>query len=141
MGALSVADKLEIQELLHRSAWAYDEARLDVMEAGYVEDAEMRLRIADGDVIGPHEGRDAVIALNRGAIESQTDQRRHVISNVFFEEEEEDRAVVVSSLTLLGTPPGGETTVLSAGLYRDTVVRRGGRWYFQARFLTLDRPY
>ena len=141
MGALSVADKLTIQELLYRSAWSYDEGRLDVMESGYTEDAAMRLRIAGGDVIGPHVGRDAVIALNRNAIESQTDQRRHVISNVFFEEEQADRAVVVSNLTLLATPPGGETAVVSAGLYRDTVVRRGDEWLFHERFLTLDRPF
>src|SRR5690606_10557864 len=74
---LSAEDKLAIHELLACVAWAYDEARLDLMEDCFTEAVQMRLRIAGGDVIGPYEGRDAVLALNRDAIASQSDQRRH----------------------------------------------------------------
>lgn len=140
MSTLAIEDKQTIQELLARSAWAYDEKRLDVMEACFTEAAQMRLRIAGGDVIGPYDGRVAVLDLIRGSIESQTDQRRHVISNVFFESEEGDTAVVLSNLTLLATADG-EISVLSAGVYRDTVVRDGNGWRFRERFLSLDRPY
>ncbi len=140
MSRLATEDRLAIGELLARAAWAYDEARLDVMEACFTEEAQMRLRIAGGDVIGPHDGRAAVLDLIRGAIESQDDQRRHVITNVFFESEEADRAVVVSNLTLLATVPEA-TTVVSAGLYRDTVVRTPDGWRFVDRFLSLDRAY
>lgn len=140
MSGLSVDDKQDIQELLARSAWAYDEARLDVMEECFQSDAQMRLRIAGGDVVGPYDGRTAVLDLIRGSIESQSDQRRHVISNVFFESQSADEAVVLSNLTLLATA-GGEIAVLSAGVYRDTVVRSDGAWRFRERFLTLDRPY
>lgn len=140
MSALEVDDKVEIQELLARSAWAYDEARLDVMEACFCEDAKMSLRIAGGDVVGPYDGRGAVLDLIRGSIESQNDQRRHVISNVFFESGEGDRAVVLSTLTLLATADG-EISVLSAGVYRDTVERREDGWRFRERFLSLDKPY
>ena len=48
--------------------------------------------------------------------------------------------MVLSNLTLLATA-GGEISVLSAGLYRDTVVRDGNGWSFRERFLSLDRPY
>lgn len=140
MSTLTTEDKLAIHELLARSAWAYDENRMDVMEACFTPEAQMRLQIARGDVIGPHDGRDAVLELIRGAIESQSDQRRHVISNVFFESEDADRAVVLSNLTLLGTADDS-TSVLSAGLYRDTVVRTDGGWRFSDRFLSLDKPY
>ena len=140
MSALSTADRLAIHELLARSAWAYDEARLDVMEACFTTDAQMALRIAGGDVIGPHVGRAAVRALIRNAIESQTDQRRHVISNVFVESESADSAVVVSTLALL-TTANEQTSVLSAGLYRDTVVRTSEGWRFRERFLSLDKGY
>ena len=140
MSALSTADRLAIHELLARSAWAYDEARLDVMEACFTADAQMALRIAGGDVIGPHIGRDAVLKLIRNAIESQSDQRRHVISNVFVESESADSAVVVSTLALL-TTANEQTSVLSAGLYRDTVVRTSEGWRFRERFLSLDKGY
>jgi len=140
MSGLSAEDRQDIQELLARSAWAYDEARLDVMEACFRPDAQMRLRIAGGDVVGPYDGRAAVLDLIRGSIESQSDQRRHVISNVFFESQGIDEAVVLSNLTLLATADG-EIAVLSAGVYRDTVVRSDGAWRFRERFLSLDRPY
>lgn len=140
MSPLPPGDKLAIHELLARSAWAYDEARLDVMKDCFTEAVQMRLRIAGGDVIGPYEGRDAVLALNRDAIASQRDQRRHVVSNVFFESEDGDAAVVVSTLTLLATADG-RTSVVSAGLYRDTVVRTPEGWLFAERFLQLDKPY
>ena len=51
MSALSTADRLAIHELLARSGWAYDEARLDVMQACFTDDAQMSVRIAGGDVI------------------------------------------------------------------------------------------
>lgn len=140
MSGLSVEDKQDIQELLARSAWAYDTARLDVMESCFRSDAQMRMQIAGGDIVGPFDGRVAVLDLIRGSIEAQTDQRRHVISNVFYESQSTDEAVVVSNLTLLATADG-EIAVLSAGLYRDTVVREADGWQFRERFLTLDRPY
>ena len=110
------------------------------MEACFCPDAKMSLRIAGGDVVGPYEGRVAVLDLIRGSIESQSDQRRHVISNVFFESAGVDSAVVLSNLTLLSTSEG-EISVLSAGVYRDEVSRESEGWRFQARFLSLDRPY
>jgi hypothetical protein len=140
MTRLETADRLAIAELLARAAWAYDEGRLDVMEACLTEDARMEVHIAGIDPMPAHEGRAAVLALIGGAIEAQDDQRRHVISNVFFESEDTDRAVVVSNLTLLATTPAA-TTVMSAGLYRDTVVRTGEGWRFCDRQLSLDRPY
>lgn len=140
MSALGTADKLTIHELLARSAWAYDEKRLDVLESCFTVDARMRLRIGSGDFGEPHDGRAAILQLIRGALESQSDQRRHVISNVFFESEEQDSAVVVSTLTLLATADG-RISVLSAGVYRDTVVRAPEGWRFRERLLSLDKGY
>ena len=123
-----------------RSAWAYDEARLDVMEACFTPDARMTVQIADAAAIGPFEGRPAVLELVRGSLAAQRDQRRHVISNVFFESEDTDTAIVLSTLTLLATADG-QITVLSAGVYRDHVVRGPDGWRFRERSLALDRGY
>lgn len=140
MNALSAEAKLAIHELLARSAWAYDEKRMDVMAECFAAEARMSLRIGGGDVIGPYEGRSAVLELIRGSLDAQNDQRRHVIANVFFESETTTSATVISTLTLLATAHGA-ISVLSAGLYRDDVVLEPGGWRFRARFLTLDRPY
>ena len=70
----------------------------------------------------------------------QTDQRRHVVSNIFFEGEREGNPVVVSNLTLMATE-NGEIQLLSAGVYRDTVCRVNGDWQILDRYLELDKPY
>jgi 3-phenylpropionate/cinnamic acid dioxygenase small subunit len=137
---LPTEDKLAIHELLARSAWAYDEAQFAVLEACFTEDARMGLQIAAGDPIGPYEGRAAILDLIRGAMAAQNDQRRHVISNVFFERTDTQSAVVVSTLTLFATV-GEQISVISAGVYRDTVVREPDGWRFRERVLTLDKGY
>jgi len=48
--------------------------------------------------------------------------------------------VVVSTLTLLATADG-RIAVLSAGVYRDTVVRASEGWRFRERLLSLDKSY
>ena len=48
--------------------------------------------------------------------------------------------MAVSNLTLVATE-GGEIELLTAGIYRDTVVEQGGCWCILNRYLELDKPY
>jgi hypothetical protein len=137
---LSAGDKLAIHEVINRSAWSYDAARLDVLGDCFADDAKMSFRIAGGDSIGPYVGREAIVKLIRDSLDSQNDQRRHVISNVFFECEEMDGAVALSNLTLLAVAEG-EVRVLTTGIYRDVFVLQSGTWQIRERFLELDLPY
>jgi 3-phenylpropionate/cinnamic acid dioxygenase small subunit len=136
---LSVQDKLAIHELLSRSAYGFDEAQLDLLEDCFTEDAVFSIRIAGGDLVGPFDGRDAIMGLYRSSIESQTDVRRHVVSNIFFESENDD-PVVISNLTLMATE-NGEIKLLTAGIYRDVVRATQDGWRLLNRHLDLDRPY
>ena len=137
--SLSVEQKLEIHELLSRAAYAYDERDMDMLESCFAADASLSMRIADGDLIGPFEGREAIMGLMRGSMDEQTDVRRHVVSNLFFLATG-DRPEVVSNLTLFATE-NGEIQLLSAGLYRDEVVREGKAWVIVRRHIDLDKPY
>ena len=85
---LSVEQKLAIHELLSRAAYAYDERDMKALEAGFAPEASMSLRIAGGDLIGPFEGRPAILELMRNSMAQQSDVRRHVVSNIFFDESE-----------------------------------------------------
>lgn len=77
----------------------------------------------------------------RQSMETQTDVRRHVITNIFFEEKPGDtRARVVSDLSLFSTE-GGKARLLCTGVYRDVAVRSGGRWVIADRDLYLDGAY
>ena len=71
---------------------------------------------------------------------TQTDQRRHCVSNLFFDDSGSGALEVVSNLTLLATE-NGEICLLSAGVYRDQVVKGEAGWQLHRRHLELDRPY
>ncbi len=137
--ALAAADKLAIQELLGRAAYGYDERDMDMLASCFASDASLTMRVAGGELIGPFEGRESILGLMRDSMARQGDVRRHVVSNIFFLEEGA-RPVVVSNLTLLATG-SGETALLSAGVYRDTVARAGAGWQLARRHIDLDSPY
>ena len=136
---LTTEQKLAIHELLGRAALAYDERDLPTLEAGLAKDAVMSMRIAGGDLIGPFEGREAIMKLFTDSMAQQSDVRRHVISNIFFDESG-DHPVAISNLTLVATE-NGEIQLLTAGLYRDTLVEEGGTWRIIKRHIDLDKPY
>jgi 3-phenylpropionate/cinnamic acid dioxygenase small subunit len=134
-----MADKQAITEVLSRAAYCYDQHDLDGLGACLTQDAVFSLTV-QGNEVGPFEGKDAIMKLYADSMESQTDQRRHVVSNVFFESADGDTATVVSYLTLISVQDG-ELQVISSGYYRDEVVDEGGAWRIKRRALALDRPY
>ena len=137
--SLSAEQKLLINELLARWAYAYDERDEAMLAACFTEDASFSMRIAGGDLVGPFEGREAIMGLMTGAMSEQTDVRRHVISNIFFENEGE-QPKVISNLTLMATE-NGAIQLLAAGVYRDIVINQSGIWRIASRHLDLDKPY
>jgi ketosteroid isomerase-like protein len=137
--SLSAEDKLAIHELLARSAYAYDEQDLKMLEACFTEDAVFSILIKGSDMIGPFEGREAIMKLYGDSMAVQTDVRRHVTSNMFFKSESGD-PLIISNLTLFATE-GGSTKLLSAGVYQDTVKHTNDGWRIIRRHLDLDSPY
>jgi hypothetical protein len=137
--SISLEQKLAIHELLGRAAYAYDERNLPLLTACFASGAIVTMRIAGGDLIGPFEGRDAVMGLMSGSMDEQTDVRRHVISNLFFDESAEV-TTVVSNLTLVATE-NGKIELLTAGVYRDEVVEEEGAWRVSRRHIELDKAY
>ena len=137
--SLSLEEKLSIHELLSRAAFAYDEREVPMLEACFARDASLSMRIAGGALVGPFEGREAVMGLMTGSMAEQTDVRRHVVSNIFFDESG-DHPVAISNLTLMATEDG-EIELLSAGIYRDTVIVEDGEWRVANRHIELDKAY
>lgn len=135
-----MADRGKINDTLNRYAWGYDENDLAAIEGSFAKEAVMSMRIADGDLMGPFEGRDAIMDLMKGSLETQDDQRRHVTTNVFVDDESDESATVTSYLTLVVVKDGA-LNVISSGWYRDAFVVEDGRWVIRDRFLQLDLPY
>ena len=137
---MDTGSKLAALELLSRAAYGLDEHDLDTLGACFAPDATFHMRIADNDPLPPFVGHDAIMGLFRGAIDGQTDKRRHVVSNAFFTEEGENACAVVSNLTLFGTENGTPRLICTA-LYRDRLVRNGARWLIAERRIELDSSY
>jgi len=133
-------EKLAIHELLGRASYALDQRAIDQLEVCFAADAVLVLR-GDGVEGEPRfEGRDAIMNLMTNAMQEQTDQRRHVTTNILFVEESHSAALVVSNLTLTGVEDG-VIRLITSGLYRDRVCKDGDRWVIAERRIDLDMPY
>jgi 3-phenylpropionate/cinnamic acid dioxygenase small subunit len=135
----SVEDHLALSELLTRMAYYYDEGHLDALATCFADDAIMSMRIAGGDMVGPFEGRNSIMELYRGAKSTQTDVRRHDITNIMIDASG-DTLAVTSYLTLFATE-NAETKLLTTGVYRDKVAQLNGDWKIVRRHIDLDSAY
>ncbi|MFC4001269.1 nuclear transport factor 2 family protein [Prauserella oleivorans] len=134
------ADRASIENVLAAYALAYDDNDMETMADCFTADAVLTMRIQDGDLIGPFEGREAIVRLMRDSLASQNDQRRHLVTNVVIRAIDADIATVDSYLTLISVT-GSTLTVLSTARYADELVRDSGHWRFGRRHIQLDLPY
>lgn len=134
-----MTDRSAVEDLANRYSLAYDTADLETMEQVFTEDATFSMVIAGGDKIsfGP---RDAIMKLMRDSMSSQTDQRRHVNSNLIVEGTEDGVTRTKHYLSLFATE-NGEINLLSAGLYSSEIVEDGGTLRFKTLHLDLDKAY
>ena len=129
-----------IENVLNRYSIAYDDNDMAEMADTFTDDAVLTMRIADGDLIGPFEGKEAVMKLMTDSLASQSDQRRHVTTNMVVRKETDDSALVSSYLTLVQVKDGA-AKVLSTARYDDELRREGDAWRFTKRHIQLDLPY
>jgi hypothetical protein len=135
-----MADKQAVTELLNRAGVAYDTADTEFLREMFVDDgAQFHMTIAGGDII-PFEGKETIGKLFSDSLEEQTDQRRHVITNIYFTDETDDSITAISYLVLIAVEDG-VLKVLSSGMYTDHVVLQGSEWKLKKRRLDLDLPY
>ena len=135
-----MADKQAVSEILGKIGWAYDQGKLDYIEGVFTDDALFTLSIDGQGQVGNFEGKDTIMGLYRDAKAAATDQRRHVVSNIFFEDETDTSVTAVSYLTLISIQDG-ELNTISAGVYTDKVELVDGSWLIRHRDLALDLPY
>lgn len=137
---MDATSKLEIHELLARVAYALDERDVPMLTACFAEDARMVIDIEGVPDEMEFEGRDTIMGLMTASMEEQTDQRRHVTTNIFITDQSESSATVTSNLTLTGVE-NGAIRLITSGYYKDSVSRSANGWVFSERRIELDMPY
>ena len=135
-----MADRCAIENTLASWALGYDQREPERMKQCFTPDADLIMDISGAEQMGPYIGRDEVMKHFTDHHEIQTDQRRHITTNVVIDEETDDSASVISYLTLLVT----ENNVIrlqASGLYRDQFVRTEVGWQIKQRRIELDIHY
>lgn len=134
-----MADRSAIEDLFARYAWGMDSRQFHFTNDTFAEDAEFTLDIQGTAAIEPLRGS-GIGEFIESTTREQTDQRRHVITNVHLEDAGEDEAKAIAYLTLMVTE-NGELHAQATGVYTTRVARSGGVWRFAHMHLDLDRPF
>lgn len=134
--------RADIEQVLNRICWGYDENDVDLIASLFTSDARMSMRIGDraGELLGPFLGRDRIRRLHADSLSGQQDQRRHQLTNLWVEQESENAVTVVTNLVLYAVRDGA-VSALSTGWYRDRLVHAADGWQVADRYLYLDLPY
>ena len=117
-----MSDMQTVEQLFSTYAWSMDSKEFGLFDEVFSEDSTFVVSIA-GTVAASFEGRAATVDFIRSTTLEQTDQRRHVITNVRLAG---DKAT--ATLTLLVVDNG--ELILK--------VKENGEWRFGAMDLALD---
>lgn len=129
----------DIENLLNSYSLAYDSNDMTAMAGFFTPDAVFEMRLPEGDPI-VFEGKDTIMKLMTDSLASQTDQRRHVNSNLIVDDSDPQFTRTTHYLTLLATEHG-EISVISAGVYQIEIVQDGEQLRMRRLRVDLDRPY
>ncbi|HEY8513980.1 MAG TPA: nuclear transport factor 2 family protein [Candidatus Binatia bacterium] len=132
MSQLSVADRLEIQELLSRYCHCIDRGRWDAFPDLFTEDCRLDL----SQVMGLYEGRSGLQAFV-DTMKPLGIFMRHLVTNVVIDGDGERAHVESYVVAVTGSEANPTRTT---GFYDDEVVKQDGRWLLHRRTLTLDVP-
>lgn len=134
------ADRVMIAERVHRYGWGYDERNREQLADCFTADGVWEGCITGTDKIGPFEGREAVVAFLTDFWTVQTDQRRHIFTNVIVDGLSADRAVAHAYLLLTASTDGTMTPVTN-GPYRLVMHKDHGVWRIAHLIAGFDAPF
>jgi hypothetical protein len=135
-----MVDRDALEQLFAQYGWPMDSREFAYLNDVFAKDASFTVEIAGGDTYGPIEGREAIYGFVSETVGAQTDQRRHLITNVRVERATDEGVIATAILTLL-VIENGSLQVKSSGLYRGEVIREDGAWRFANLHLFLDLPF
>jgi len=127
-----MSDMQTVSQLFANYAWSMDSKEFELFDEVFAESATFVVSIA-GTVAASFEGRGPLVDFIRTTTLEQTDQRRHVITNVRLAGDDKATA----TLTLL-VVDNGELIVKSCGVYSVDLVQENGELRFGAMDLALD---
>jgi len=133
-------DHEAVYQLYTRYAAGMDNRQFELTRETFATDASFSLNIKGTEAVAPIEGKQAVGDFIETTTREQTDQRRHVITNVRFSNETDTETRATAILSLFVTL-NNQLTTQATGWYDCQAVLDDGTWRFARMYLTLDRTY
>lgn len=133
-------DRLLIAERIYRYGWAFDERDRAGLGDCFTDDGVWEGLIMGLDRVGPFEGRGAIEEWLAQFWVEQSDQRRHVFTNVVIDELDGSRATAHAYLILLASA-NATMTPLTAGPYRLSMVKEQEVWRIARLTAGFDAPF
>jgi len=139
--AHNTIDRNLILEALSKYTWGYDEGDFDMLADSFTEDATSGGKVSGSDVKwGPMKGRAEIVSILKGIRETQTDQRRHCVSNFLFITQTESAASFRCYLNLVSAEKG-KPRLITGGYYEIDAVKQGDVWRMSRLDGVLDAPF
>lgn len=135
----ALAARARIADAFYRFGFAHDEARVDVVASCFAEDVVFEVALGQAEPFSRLHGRAAVRDRLTRIIAEQSDQRRHVISNVLVERLDlaagTASALAFSVVTVAANGMSLGASVVYAGeLHREA----DGCWRFTSFYIGMD---
>lgn len=130
----------QVVDRIHRYCWGFDERRKDVLGDCFTDDAIWTANVMGETVVGPFEGREAVLVWLTRYWDEQRDQRRHVITNIVVSRVADDEATVLAYVLLLGSSEAA-SRLETVGLYQLGCRRENDRWRIARLTAGFDSPF
>lgn len=129
-----MADFNALQQLFALYAWSMDGRELHRLDDVFAEGSAFVGSFPGGAF--DFQGKAELVGFITDTTNGQTDQRRHVITNIMLESETRARA----NLTLV-VVDGGEVEVKTTGVYTVDLVEEAGGLRFERMQLDLDAGF
>lgn len=137
----NAADRQNILDALSKYTWGYDEGDFELLADAFTKEAQSGGRVSGTDMKwGPMDGREQIVSILKDIRKTQTDQRRHNVSNFLFSKQTETEASFRCNLSLVGTEDG-VSKVISGGYYDIDAVKQGNVWRMTRLDGVLDAPF
>jgi 3-phenylpropionate/cinnamic acid dioxygenase small subunit len=132
-------DHEAVYQLYTRYAAGMDNRQFELTRETFATGASFSLNIKGTEAVAPIEGKQAVGDFIETTTREQTDQRRHVITNIRIAQEG-GGDVAYAYLSLFVTDDSG-LTVQCTGQYRSEIVEEDGEPRFGRMHLDLDGAF
>jgi hypothetical protein len=133
-----LADRYAIQDSVLRYSYAYDEHNRSALRELLTENATYAYTVS-GSPLTEITGRDTLVAWLGDIMNSQPDQRRHIMTNVVIDELQRDHATVAAYSTLFSVR--AQAVLVTTGFKRFELVKDADRWRIAYILDGLDRSF